>query len=157
MNLLNVFSYLKYAKNDHFLFFTLENYKKYKWFIKTLVFFNKDYISCTIFRKQHKYYKNVVIVGLKYYGRNVKRRTNGFAKMFLEEFPDKNCPYCNSKLTKENITADHIVPVSKGGNNSKLNLLACCKTCNEERGDLDFYRYLYLKQPKFKKIKFPFI
>jgi len=149
--------YLTKTRNDHFLYFTLDNYKKYRLLIPILLFFNKTYKKCKIFRKEYKYHKNIVVVGLKYYGRNVKRRTNGFAKSFLEENPDKNCPYCNSKLNDENINADHIIPISKGGNNTKLNLLACCKDCNEERGDTDFYRYLYVKQPKYIEIKYPFI
>ena len=76
--------------------------------------------------KSHSYHKNIVVVGLKYYGRNVKRRTNGFAKDFLKENIDKshNCPYCNVLLNNDNITADHIIPVSKGGNNTKVNLLS---------------------------------
>ena len=158
MNFFKVVKYLTTTKNDHYLYFTLENYKRYKWIIWVLLLFNSDYRVCKLFRKTHRYHKNIVVVGLKYYGRNVKRRTNGFAKEFLEENTGENhCPYCNTVLTEENTTADHMIPVSKGGNNSRVNLLACCKDCNEERGDEDFYRYLFQKQPKYRKIKFPFI
>jgi hypothetical protein len=157
VDLFKMVAYLTKTRNDHFLYFTLDNYKKYRLLIPILLLFNKTYKKCKIFRKEYKYHKNIVVVGLKYYGRNVKRRTNGFAKSFLEENPDKNCPDCNSKLNDENINADHIIPISKGGNNTKLNLLACCKDCNEERGDADFYRYLYVKQPKYIEIKYPFI
>lgn len=149
--------YLTKTKNDHFLYFTLDNYKKYRWLIFILLLFNKTYRKCKIFRKQHKYHKNIVVVGLKYYGRNVKRRTNGFAKKFLTDNPDKKCPYCNSELHEDIISSDHIIPVAKGGNNTKINLVVCCKDCNVERGDTEFYRYLYAKQPKYKKMKYPFI
>jgi 5-methylcytosine-specific restriction endonuclease McrA len=120
--------------------------------------FNKSYNSCRIYRKKHKYHNNIVVIGLKYYGRNVKRRTNGYSKGYLELNPgDNHCIYCNTLLYEENITADHIIPVSKGGNNSRINLTPCCNTCNEERGDEEFYKYLYQKQPKYLKMDYPFI
>lgn len=157
MNWFKVIAYLTKTKNDHFLFFSLDNFKKYRWVVPILLLFNKNYRRCKIFRKEFKYHRNIVVVGLKYYGRNVKRRTNGYAKKYLAENPDSSCLYCNVKLYEDNTTADHIIPVSKGGNNTKINLLACCKDCNEERADFEFYRYLYIKQPKYKQIKYPFI
>lgn len=157
MNLIQVYKYLTTAKTEHYLYFTIENYRRYRFLIYFLLMFNKHYISCKIFRKEHKYHKNIVVVGLKYYGRTVKRRTNGYAKEYLDEYPDSNCPYCNTTLNNDNITADHIIAVSKGGNNAKINLLCSCKKCNEERGDEDFYKYLFQKQPKYKQIKYPFI
>lgn len=157
MNFSKVIRYLTKTKNDHYLYFTLKNYKKYRWLL-WLLMFNKHYKSCRIYRKSHKYHRNVVVVGLKYYGRNVKRRTNGYSKEYLEENPgDNHCIYCNTLLDQDNITADHIIPVSKGGNNSRINLIPCCTDCNEERGDEDFHKYLYQKQPKYLKMKFPFI
>lgn len=158
MDFLKAIKYLRYTKNDHYLYFTLSNYQKYKWLLWILIF-NKNYRSCRIYRKKHKYHTNIVVVGLKYYGRNVKRRTSGFTREYLTDNPGihNHCIYCNTTLTEENITADHIIPVSKGGNNSKINLIPCCKTCNEERGDEEFYKYLFQKQPKFLKMKYPFI
>lgn len=111
---------------------------------------NKNYKSCEIFRKKYKTMENFVVIGLKYSGKNVKRRTSGFAKEFIEENKDSNCIYCGVKLTKENATADHIVPISKGGNNTQINLIVCCKDCNSERGNLDFNTFIGLKNLKNK-------
>src|ERR1700743_774403 len=33
-------------------------------------------------------------------------------------------------------TKDHIIPISKNGNNSKLNILYCCHKCNGLKGSL---------------------
>ena len=101
-----------------------------------------------------KYHRNIVIIGLRFYGRNVKRRTNGFAKEFVSENPGSKCLFCETELTRINATADHIFCVSKGGNNSKVNLIVCCEACNGERGDRDFYDYLDKKNPNWDKNKF---
>jgi len=42
------------------------------------------------------------------------------------------CAYCGCK---KNLTIDHIIPKSKGGDNSWLNLVTCCATCNRLKGD----------------------
>ena len=40
------------------------------------------------------------------------------------------CGYCGSS---RNLTIDHIVPRSKGGDNSWTNLVTCCSRCNNEK------------------------
>lgn len=37
------------------------------------------------------------------------------------------CVYCG---TVENLTIDHVLPKSRGGNNHWKNIVTCCKTCN---------------------------
>lgn len=44
------------------------------------------------------------------------------------------CHYCEKQLTRFNATLDHIQPVSKGGDNSKDNLVTSCLHCNSRRG-----------------------
>lgn len=43
------------------------------------------------------------------------------------------CVYCGSK---KDLTLDHVLPKSKGGNDSWDNLVSCCKKCNNEKDDL---------------------
>jgi len=40
------------------------------------------------------------------------------------------CQYCGEKVNQQNITLDHFIPQSKGGDNSKNNLKTCCLVCN---------------------------
>lgn len=40
------------------------------------------------------------------------------------------CQYCGEKVTPENVTLDHFIPLSKGGKHSKDNLKTCCLICN---------------------------
>lgn len=41
------------------------------------------------------------------------------------------CQYCGAPAN----TADHIVPRSKGGEDSAFNLVASCRPCNSRKGD----------------------
>lgn len=46
-----------------------------------------------------------------------------------------SCQYCGSKPPKVILEIDHIVPVSKGGDNSKGNLVTACFDCNRGKSN----------------------
>jgi hypothetical protein len=46
------------------------------------------------------------------------------------------CGYCGRVYRSENLSRDHIIPVSKGGPNVWKNCVTACKTCNREKGDM---------------------
>ena len=140
---------LLYEKNKHFIYFSYKFYKKWKFLIRILLFFNKNYIPCEIYRKKFKKEKNFVVVALQWKGQNVKRRISGFAKDFIKKNKDSKCPYCEVKLNLINATGDHIIPIS----NVMVNIVVCCEKCNLERRNDNFYDFLRLKNPKYKNIK----
>lgn len=43
------------------------------------------------------------------------------------------CHYCGKKFPPEELTMDHIVPISRGGQSTKGNVVVCCKKCNNEK------------------------
>src|SRR4051795_4156840 len=43
------------------------------------------------------------------------------------------CQYCGSRT---NLTVDHVIPRSKGGNSSWENIVASCAPCNRRKGDM---------------------
>lgn len=145
MNIFQVLKFLSTSKHSHFISVDKKTYNKWKLLIKLAVKLNRNYKSVEIFRRKFKVLEDFVVVGLKYSGKNVRRRTSGFAKEFVEQNKDARCLYCETKLTLENATADHIIPISEGGNNCQVNLVVCCKDCNNERGNLDFKYYLSKK------------
>ena len=51
------------------------------------------------------------------------------------------CCYCNSILTLNNVTLDHIVPYSKKGTFNATNLTVSCASCNSKRGNIPFFEY----------------
>lgn len=43
------------------------------------------------------------------------------------------CYYCECKFSPDELTMDHIVPLSRGGKSTKGNVVPCCKSCNNEK------------------------
>ncbi|MBN2089600.1 HNH endonuclease, partial [candidate division KSB1 bacterium] len=43
------------------------------------------------------------------------------------------CYYCNQSFPPDQLTMDHIVPISRGGRSNKGNIVACCKECNNKK------------------------
>jgi 5-methylcytosine-specific restriction endonuclease McrA len=44
------------------------------------------------------------------------------------------CQYCGKPLRSQEVTLDHIVPKSRGGESNWENLAACCPACNVRKG-----------------------
>lgn len=63
------------------------------------------------------------------------------------------CAYCGSK---ENLTIDHIVPRSKGGNNHITNVLCACEKCNKSKAHYEwedwYFRQEFFEYTRHKKI-----
>lgn len=68
-------------------------------------------------------FNNPVIKTVKYSRRNVYQRD------------DFTCQYCRRKFPKDKLTLDHVIPKSRGGKSSWVNVVTCCKRCNEDKGD----------------------
>lgn len=49
---------------------------------------------------------------------------------------DRNlCAYCGDHFLDEYLTREHIVPVSKGGPDTWMNLVTACRACNHRKGN----------------------
>jgi hypothetical protein len=53
------------------------------------------------------------------------------------------CVFCGST---EDLSTDHLIPRSRGGDDSADNLVQACKTCNSSRGDKGVFEWLGLKE-----------
>lgn len=65
----------------------------------------------------------------------------------------KECFYCGKPLTKDNMSFDHIMPLSRGGKHSKHNLIACCTSCNMHKNNLTVREFALLKDNSKKRKK----
>ena len=67
-----------------------------------------------------------------------KRLTNAAKEKIL--IRDKfECQYCGSK---EFLEIDHIIPLSKGGNNEEENLVTSCHRCNHLKADKSIFEFV---------------
>ena len=99
------------------------------------------------YKEQHKKHS------LKFFrtekGRACRQRTNTMRRVrmkkivntltaqewldILEKYNYK-CAYCDTEFEVENMpTRDHVIPISRGGNNTKENIVPACKSCNREK------------------------
>ena len=65
---------------------------------------------------------------------------------------DKNvCQYCGNRFCFADLTMDHVIPKSRGGDKSWTNIVASCKRCNNNKGNRT------PEEAKMPLIKKPFI
>jgi 5-methylcytosine-specific restriction protein A len=43
------------------------------------------------------------------------------------------CYYCGAKVRPDELTMDHIIPLSRGGLSEKINIVPSCKECNNQK------------------------
>ncbi len=43
------------------------------------------------------------------------------------------CHWCGGKFPPEEMTMDHIIPITRGGKASRNNVVPCCKECNSRK------------------------
>jgi 5-methylcytosine-specific restriction endonuclease McrA len=68
----------------------------------------------------------------------------------LMEIGDKykwRCYYCHVYLDHENLTFDHVIPLSRGGAHSKDNIVTACVSCNCSKGNQLLEEWIYKLLP----------
>ena len=66
---------------------------------------------------------------VKWRGKPVK-----FSRNNLYARDHGQCQYCGKPLAQQELTFDHVVPKSQGGDTSWENVVTCCVTCNGRKG-----------------------
>lgn len=83
-----------------------------------------------------------IVAGMKEYTRPLIIRLVNYVKYRIHKLKINRhrvfrrdgykCVYCASN---KNLTIDHVIPKSRGGKNTWLNLATCCSHCNKVKGD----------------------
>jgi hypothetical protein len=83
-------------------------------------------------------------------GRDLPFTVDEFRRWFLNQIGGKpegcgQCSYCNRPIYSENLSPDHMIPVSRGGSLALDNLAACCLECNGAKGALTADEFIHFK------------
>jgi len=66
----------------------------------------------------------------------VKKKTNvRFSKANVILRDTMQCQYCDTRLTRNSCTMDHVIPISKGGKTNWENVVTACGPCNTAKAD----------------------
>ncbi len=52
---------------------------------------------------------------------------------WLRRLNEGICYYCMRKVGRQQLTMDHVVPLSRGGKSKKGNVVPACKECNNKK------------------------
>jgi len=74
-----------------------------------------------------------VIRLLKY--RRIPRQLRAVSRKGILLRDHSTCQYCGAKKDSGRLTMDHVIPRSRGGESSWVNLVASCFECNNLKGD----------------------
>ena len=74
-----------------------------------------------------------VIVLTRYDG--VPKRSHGFSRRGLLQRDRFTCQYCRAHLGRADLTIDHVLPSSRGGETTWENCVLACASCNCKKGN----------------------
>lgn len=94
---------------------------------KATVLANEDITICSAYTTM--YQPSVVL--LNRYVQPPRGRVTAVSRRGVLRRDKCRCAYCGAAAN----TVDHVLPRSRGGKNSWLNLVACCRTCNNVKGN----------------------
>ena len=67
--------------------------------------------------------------------RRIPRQTRALSRKNILVRDHHRCQYCTRIYAANDLTLDHVVARSRGGKSTWENLVACCRRCNNQKGD----------------------
>ncbi|MDH5681858.1 MAG: HNH endonuclease [Spirochaetota bacterium] len=89
------------------------------------------------------------VVRLKKYVNIHKFLSLRFSKENIFYRDQYTCAYCGRQFSKNYLTLDHVIPLSRGGKKTWKNIVTACYTCNNKKADKipDQHGFKLLKNP----------
>lgn len=98
--------------------------------------FVEEWYRDRVLRSTHAEFRVPSVIRRRSYINVRKRREQSSMKRLRIFMRDKyRCQYCGEKKGVKELTLDHILPRSRGGDNSPINVVTACMTCNNRKGD----------------------
>jgi 5-methylcytosine-specific restriction endonuclease McrA len=67
--------------------------------------------------------------------RHIPQQTRALSRKNILLRDRNTCQFCGRIFPAGDLTLDHVMPRSRGGHSTWENLVACCYTCNNRKGD----------------------
>jgi 5-methylcytosine-specific restriction endonuclease McrA len=83
--------------------------------------------------------------------RRIPHQTRALSRKNILLRDRNSCQYCGVVLPSSELTLDHVIPRSRGGNSTWENLVACCHACNRKKGNrllLEIEDMILLREPR---------
>jgi 5-methylcytosine-specific restriction protein A len=65
-----------------------------------------------------------------------KAREMRDSQWWKQELGKGICYHCGGRFSREELTMDHLIPISRGGKSNKKNIVVSCKECNSLKKNL---------------------
>lgn len=76
-----------------------------------------------------------VVIRLVYYVRLPRRLSLPLSRRSVLARDQYTCQYCGEQPGRANLTIDHVIPRSRGGQTDWENVVTACRSCNQRKGN----------------------
>lgn len=135
--------YLKIAKNKTHSAVVINA----EWYILNSKYCNNvvgnrlgTWTSCEIYRELYGV-GIIVVIALKPNHRPSSRINKRIVDRSFHHDQDPVCSYTRESILRQDASAEHIIPLSNGGNNSVWNICVANNKLNNNRGNQDYWKY----------------
>src|SRR6476469_6903557 len=98
--------------------------------------FVEEYDGDRVLRSAHDEFPVPSVIRRRSYINIRRRREQSGSKRLRIYMRDKfRCQYCGEKKNVDGLTLDHILPRSRGGDNSPVNIVTACIACNNRKSN----------------------
>jgi 5-methylcytosine-specific restriction endonuclease McrA len=84
-------------------------------------------------RETQAYGEAVDVMSLHVSSEKQKARELRHSSWWKQKLAEGKCYYCGGVFIPDELTMDHKIPLSRGGFSEKINLVTCCKECNNKK------------------------